>query len=276
MRELRPDRVLSIGLARPLLRYFPTVRPAGIPILMYHRIQDGLGARHAYFETRTSPSVFERQMQHLASHGYQAIGLNQAIDANSTSVPSRAVVITFDDGYRDFYTEAFPILSRFGFTATVFLISGLVGTNSSIAGKTEYMSWNEVRDAYARGITFGSHTVTHPQLERLTAEELDRELNASKETIESELGTRVYSFSYPYAFPEHKRPLIDKLRSRLESFGYENAVSTLIGTATCASEPYALPRLPINSHDDLHLFQAKLEGAYNWMRQMQSAWKRFA
>ena len=276
MRDLRPDRFLSIGLARPLFRYFPTARPSGIPILMYHKIRDGLGARHAYFETRTSPSVFERQMQYLQSHGYQTITLNQPIDANSTSVPSKAVVITFDDGYRDFYTEAFPILNRLGLSATVFLISGLVGSNTSIAGKTEYMSWNEVRDAYAHGITFGSHTMTHPQLERLTSEELDRELDISKRTIESELGTRVYSFSYPNAFPEHNRKLIDRLRAGLKSFGYENAVSTLIGTASCASDPYALPRLPINSHDDLHLFQVKLEGAYNWMRQMQSAWKRFA
>lgn len=276
MRDPRPDRALSIGLARPLFRLFPAARPSGIPILMYHKIRDGLGARHAYFETHTSPLLFESQMQYLSSHGYHTISLNQAIDTNSTSVPSKAVVITFDDGYRDFYTEAFPILHRYGFSATVFLISGFVGPNPGIAGQTEYMSWNEVREAYAQGITFGSHTITHPHLETLTSKEIDRELDISKRTIENELGTRVYSFSYPNAFPEHNCQLIDRMRAGLKSFGYESAVSTMIGTATCTSDQYALPRLPINSHDDLHLFEVKLEGAYNWMRQMQSAWKLFA
>lgn len=241
---------------------------------MYHKMQEGTGGRRPYFETRMSPRIFESHLQYLASHGYHTIELGQATDSISASAPSKAVVVTFDDGYRDFYTDAFPLLMQFGFSATVFLITSFVGSHPSGKESSEYMSWNEVREAHARGITFGSHTVTHPDLQQLTAEGIDRELAISKLTIEDELGCKVQSFSYPNAFPRHNRQLIDRMRSALWSFGYDNAATTMIGTATSHCDCFALPRLPINVHDDLHLFEAKLEGAYNWMQYAQSAWKR--
>ncbi len=90
-----------------------------IPILMYHGIREGTGNRHPYFETNTSPELFARQMTFLHDRGYDVVSLKDAIGAMTAGENGkRRVVITFDDGYRDFYTHAFPVLERFGFKAT--------------------------------------------------------------------------------------------------------------------------------------------------------------
>ena len=125
------------------------------------------------------------------------------------------------------------------------------------------------------GIEIGSHTVTHPELWRLSPRDLKYQLSHSKETIEQSIGTEVRSFSHPFAFPEQNAAFITQISALLEKLGYQNAVSTIIGTADRKDGKYCLPRLPINEHDDLRLFRAKLQGAYDWLHVAQRLYKNW-
>jgi peptidoglycan/xylan/chitin deacetylase (PgdA/CDA1 family) len=275
MHNYRFDRALSVGMARPLLPLLDRVTHAQrIPILMYHGVRECNGTTHPYFEPHTSPRAFISQMQYLRDQGYHAVSLRQVLDAmDGGDDLTKLVGITFDDGYRDFYDIAFPILKRHGFSATVFLITGRMLSPRSIRDYDVYMGWEGAREVQEHGFELGSHTVTHPNLHWLSPQLIDDELELSKRMIEERLGCVVQSFSCPNAFPEHRRGFVRMLRERLQKHGYRGAVTTVIGTAHLGSDHLLLPRLPVNVHDDLELFAAKLEGAYNWLHVVQTTWK---
>lgn len=276
MPNFRLDRLLSTHMVGPLLRFGEHWRVPRIPILMYHGIQEGAGREKLFREIHITPAEFARQMQYLRSAGYRTVDLIEALAIlDSGASCEKTFVITFDDGYRDFYTAAFPVLQSCGFSATVFLITGFMPDAERAAVPARYMNWAEVREVCAHGIRIGSHSVTHPFLSRITVEQIDSELERSKRSIEDKLGVLVDSFAYPYAFPEHDGRFIRHISERLDSLGYRNAVSTIIGSAGPRSNRYLLPRLPMNAHDDPELFVAKVEGSYDWMHAVQSLRKRF-
>lgn len=274
--RLRIDRGFSIHVVHPILkRLGERRRQERIPILMYHGIQNGVGNCHPYFETATAPVVFERHMQFLSRSGYNSVTVSDAVNAMASGRPlPKSVAITFDDGYRDFYSYALPVLQKYGLKATMFVVSGYTTGQGTRRDGKEYMSWPQVREIQAAGIEIGSHTVNHPQLYDTAPLVLETELRESKRTIEDTLSAQVSSFAYPYAFPEHDRKFAKMLRESLQRNGYESGVSTIIGTAQRGNDPYFLPRIPMNSYDDLHLFQAKLEGAYDWLHSLQYLRKR--
>jgi len=269
MTRLRFDRLASVYLFRRLTLK-PDSSSPGIPILMYHSIQDGTQHKGAYYETNTSPRAFESQMSYLRENHYQAVTLDHACQVlQSGAGTGKQVAITFDDGFRDFYTVAFPILEQNNFSATVFLIAGAGSDARTTFKGQQCLSWSEVKELSSQGIQFGSHTMSHPELKKLGAAKIEEELGRSRQIIEEKLGNRVTSFSYPYAFPETRKRFVSQLREALVRNGYENGVSTVIGTAQGQDDPYFLPRLPVNTWDDLPLFQAKLERGYDWLHYFQ-------
>ena len=244
---------------------------------MYHSIsRKDEGKRHAYYRTCADAAVFTDQLQFLHDHGYQPIGVCEAVQwmEGVTQGTERPVVLTFDDGYENFYTTAFPILYRFGYPATVFLPTGYIGETARYFKQTKCLTWGQVRELRDAGIEFGSHTVTHPQLKTLNIEQVEFEIRRSKDTIEERLGCPVRSFSYPYSFPETDRIFRERLRAILEGAGFENGVSTILGTASISSDRFFLERLPVSSADDLRFFRAKLAGGYDWLHGLQYAYKR--
>jgi peptidoglycan/xylan/chitin deacetylase (PgdA/CDA1 family) len=274
MSRLRIDRVVTLGLARPAQRAFRSSHLSRIPVLMYHGINSAFGPTHPYFETNTSPDVFARHMRHLHEGGYKPIDLNTALRMiDSGTCPPRSVVITFDDGFRDFYTHAMPILQRHQFPATLFVVSGLMGSHTARFEGKEFLTWNEMREIGSLGVEIGSHTVNHSILHGLTWSQVEKELRDSKDAIEDHLGIPINSFSYPYAFPEQDGAFRSQLRQYLEGAGYDQGVTTVLGTASTLNDPYFLPRLPANQYDDAKLFQAKLEGAYDWLHGPQLIYK---
>jgi peptidoglycan/xylan/chitin deacetylase (PgdA/CDA1 family) len=269
--DFRLDRLATLYLVDPVRRFTPASKRS-VPILMYHGIvEDNEAGVSAYYRTTTAPRMFAEQMAYLEHNGYHSLSLEEAVrgleDGNRRAKPG--VVITFDDGYSDFYTNAFPVLRRYGFTASVFLPTAYIGdTRLRLKGR-DCLTWSEIRELQKYGISFGSHTVTHPQLRDLEAPAVEVEIVASKRTIEDKLGCAVESFAYPYAFPETELEFKNHLRQLLGQAGYKNGVCTTVGRLFAGSDTYFLRRLPVNSADDLRLFLAKLDGAYDWLAKPQ-------
>lgn len=274
---LRLDRFVTLNLLAPFAVAQNGIR---IPILMYHSIsREADRSVHPYYRVVTTPEVFSRHMSLLAEEGYEVIGIETAMKLLISSNGGRQVmqakplVITFDDGFLDFYTNAFPILARYGFTATVFLPSSFIGaSNGTSKGKT-FLSWDHVRELISAGFTFGSHSVSHGDLFVLPHSDVEWELRRSKETIEERTGMPVLAFSYPYAFPEHNKEFLSFLRNALRDCGYSTAVTTSIGTVHEGNDHFFLRRIPVNDADDPALFRAKIAGGYDWMHGIQYAVK---
>ncbi len=265
--ELRLDRLATLYVVLPLSRHGSGGEPS-IPILMYHSVsEEDESGLHAYFRTCTAPSVFAAHMAYLHNHGYSACSLTQALDylRPGAHAPAMPVVITFDDGYANFYRQAFPVLSRYGLSATVFLPTAYIGDRALQFKGKDCLTWAEVRELSDQGIVFGSHTVTHPQLRELSASAIDEEIASSKKTIEQRLGCAVDSFAYPFAFPQSDAEFRANVRESLRLAGYQNGVCTIVGRSTGESDPFFMERLPVNSSDDVALFGAKLAGAYDWI-----------
>ncbi|MFY9743486.1 MAG: polysaccharide deacetylase family protein [Candidatus Sulfotelmatobacter sp.] len=281
--NFRLDRLATLYLASPYRRLMSRSEQC-IPILMYHCVsEDEQSNVHPYYRTNTSPAMFAVQLRSLKTHGYTSCTLAQAVrqleselraqleakPESKTSTAAKSVVLTFDDGFRNFYREAFPLLSEYGFSATMFLPTAYIG-DAPISFKGEdCLTWAEVRELKQHGIDFGSHTVTHPRLRELSASAINDELVNSKHTLEQKLGCPADSFAYPYAFPQTDKDFTQMLRNLLQAAGYKHGVSTIVGRANRRSEPLFLERLPVNSCDDNALFEAKLEGAYDWIATSQ-------
>jgi len=285
----RLDRFATLYLVNPL-RSSSSNRTPSIPILMYHSVSDGStdnrsgdngseakreAAVHPYYRTSTSLRRFAEQIKYLHDNGYRTVSLTEAVSGlrGESPVAEKQVVITFDDGYHDFYRHAFPVLSQCGFSATVFLPTAYLGESPVSFKGRDCLTWAEVRELNHHGIRFGSHTVTHPQLRELSCAAVKDEISSSKKTIEEKLGGEVDSFAYPYAFPQTDTDFRNMLRDLLLQAGYRNGVCTIVGLARSKSDPFFMERLPVNSCDDDVLFQAKLAGAYDWIAKFQYASK---
>jgi peptidoglycan/xylan/chitin deacetylase (PgdA/CDA1 family) len=273
--DIRVDRLITLSLAR--FRQRSENESGRLPVLMYHGIseEEDVG-RHAYYRTVTSPRVFEEQMAYLSRSGYSALGVHEIGDrVNGCRGTSALVALTFDDGYQDFYINAFPVLKKYGLTATVFLPSRFIGHERQTFKGRPCMTWKEVRELERSGIWFGSHTVTHPQLRDLDMEAITGEVSISKQTIEQEVGVGLQAFAYPYAFPEADADFKERLRDTLRVAGYTCGVCTSVGRVDEKADQYFMRRLPVNSCDDIGLFDAKLNGAYDWVKHPQK-WMKFA
>jgi len=246
-----------------------------IPILMYHSISQIIEDVHPYYQTSTAPDVFNRHLRYLKENNYNVLRLAKAAEmlTDNQAFPKKNVVITFDDGFRDFYTDAVPILDAYGFTATVFLPTAFITHDRCEFKGASCLTWDEVRQLLKRGFTFGSHTVTHPVLSELNKHEVEHEIRFSKAVIENKTGQAVDLFSYPYAFPDNQNCFSEFLSNTLIKCGYKVGVTTRIGNAHKDDMPFKLKRIPISTHDDLKLFKAKLAGAYNWLLTPQRIYK---
>jgi peptidoglycan/xylan/chitin deacetylase (PgdA/CDA1 family) len=284
--SFRFDRFATLCVVNPLRS--SSSNQTSIPILMYHSVSNGSqdiseekreAAAHPYYRTSTSPQRFAEQMKYLHDHDYGTISPREAANqlqghaVARNEASEKQVVITFDDGYSDFAHHAFPVLSKYGFSATVYLPTAYIGESPIPFKGKNCLTWAEVRELNERGICFGSHTVTHPQLRDLSSATVREELFSSKKTIEEKLGCEADSFAYPYAFPQTDTDFKNRLRDTLMEAGYQNGVCTTVGKAGSESNAFFMERLPVNDCDDPALFQAKLAGAYDWIAKFQHASK---
>ena len=269
---MRLDSFISQRVVHPFCH---GSRTNHLPILMYHSISDEAEtAVSPYYRTATRPTIFREHLQLLKSSGYQTVDLKTAVAALKNGSKEKLAVVTFDDGFRDFYTAAFPLLKALNFTATMFLPTAFIGTERRSFKSRECMTWNEVKELHRAGIHFGSHTVTHPKLIELDWPQIKNELTESKAEIENQLGAVTDTFAYPFAFPETNKTFVSLLSETLSEAGYQCCATTRIGRAQPGDDLMQLKRLPANSCDDVKLFQAKLDGAYDWIAPLQAGVKK--
>ena len=301
--NFRFDRFVTLHLVQPgrrISEYLRTPRsliPRRLPILMYHSIsEDPEPGVAPYYRTITTPGRFTEQMRFLKENGYRGVSLREGLTwlrstesngqvpgpinhqpsvKHQTSNIEHPIVLTFDDGFRDFYTTAYPLLQELGFSATMFLPTAFIadhGTHRQFLGR-DCLNWDEARELKAAGVEFGSHTVNHPKLTELNWHDIESEIVNSKSEIEEQLGSVVTSFAYPYAYPLTRNEFGDRLRNLLQAAGYQTCVTTRIGFNTAIDDPLKLKRLPINDADDADFFEAKLDGCYDWASWPQRAVK---
>jgi peptidoglycan/xylan/chitin deacetylase (PgdA/CDA1 family) len=216
-----------------------------IPVLMYHCVAEK--KKNSLF---VPPSLFEKQISSLAKEGFSFLSATDLYDAweKGYPLPKRPVVITFDDGYEDNYQNAFPILEKFGAKATIFVVTGQVG-------KKGYLNWKQIKEMDRNGIDIESHTVHHPDLRKSTAHQLKKELQLSKQVLESELRRPVIIFSYPYG--KYNAEVIQETKKT----GYRMAFSTKPGFSSHAHGVFALHRVRVSPDQPLPSFISKLKQA---------------
>jgi peptidoglycan/xylan/chitin deacetylase (PgdA/CDA1 family) len=262
---MRIDRLVSLAVSAipsPGKRH-------RIAILMYHSISDRAeDHKPAYYKMVTSPARFAQQMQWLARKGIEVVGL-EAWNSPYHEGNTQRVIITFDDGFADFMTNAFPLLHAYGYPATMFLPTDFIETGRTHLAGVEQLRWSEIRQLQSAGIRFGSHTASHRHLETLSRFDIQEEIRKSTAVIQEHIDEKVTSFSCPYAFPQAYPAVVSAIHESLEENGFTVGVTTKIGTASIHDDPYTLNRLPINSDDDEELFMAKLNGGYNWLNGVQ-------
>jgi peptidoglycan/xylan/chitin deacetylase (PgdA/CDA1 family) len=223
----------------------------GFIILTYHSISDEIEP-----DETVTPEEFERQLQYIKEN-YKVISLEEAIEYLQTDFEkiSGSIVITFDDGYGDNYYNAYPLLKRYNFPATIFLISDFIRNNGN-----KYLSLSQIHEMIGNNISFGSHTVSHRILAGLTNEEVVREIKDSKDILESQLGQRINSFAYPVGT---RADFNDAIMEIVKECKYTCACSNMYGMNGENADIFALKRIGIETTDNFFVFKKKLNGALN-------------
>lgn len=229
-----------------------------VDILMYHSISQSGGP------TSIMPAVFESQMAAIAEARVPVLRLDDLVAARQggTALPPHSVVLTFDDGFRDFAETAYPVLARHGFGAMVYLPTAHIGRSEDWWGANAparpLMSWAAVRDLAAEGVDFGSHTVNHPDLCSLSEKMVLAELTRSRSMLEDRLGRSVEHFAPPYGRADAA------VRAAIAQH-YRSSVGTRLGRARSSSDLHDLPRLEMFYFSDAGHWRRHLRnqgGAY--------------
>ena len=229
-------------------------------ILMYHMVAEHR-PKGRFNKLRVPPAAFERQLRHLVEHGWRFAFLSELADAPP---PPKTVVLTFDDGFRDNYLAAHPLLDKYGAKATLFLVVDRFDRDWSTTKKAhhnsgELMREEKLHDAELRAMLdsgrweLGSHTLTHALLPALPAPERQHEIDAAKASIEAQFGTEVASFAYPFGL--YGQDDVDAVAKS----GYRLAVTTEPGISdNVGNEALTLKRVKVSGKEGMLGFTIRL------------------
>jgi peptidoglycan/xylan/chitin deacetylase (PgdA/CDA1 family) len=240
-------------------------------ILMYHMIREHINGKK-FNSLRVFPAIFDKQIKYLSENGWHSFTMHEAI-TNRDKLPEKNVVITFDDGYRDNLINALPILKKYNFKATIYLVndrhdrdwSGYRKTKNEGAGLKDEpkLSDDDVRELIRSGlIEIGAHTLTHVNLSALGKDESYKEICKSKVLIEKEFNIICDSFAYPFGLYKNS-DVFD-----VPNCGYTNAVTTKTGIADLKNcNLFEIPRITISGKDNMLAFKIKLKrGSRGWKK----------
>lgn len=215
----------------------------GIPVLYYHSVKPSEAN-----EVIISPDRLRKELQFIKDSGYTSLTISEFNDyiINEKPIPEKSILITFDDGYMDNYTNAFPILKELDMKATIFVITSVIDDGSY------YLSSERIKEMSDYGIDIESHTATHSHLNQLTYEEQLKELKDSKEKIESITGKKVLSVAYPYG------DLDENSIKAVKEAGYSLAFTTNLGYSDREDDPFKLDRIYVSSRYSMDTFKNQL------------------
>jgi peptidoglycan/xylan/chitin deacetylase (PgdA/CDA1 family) len=234
---------------------FPSPLPTRqrvVPILMYHRIDYVTASTPAATKALTvSPEDFRHEMKWLKGHGYHTVTQRSLFNALmcGSHLRRKPIIVTFDDGYRDVYRYASPVIERLGMHATSYVITERISGDDP-----SFLTWKQVRRFERRGVEIGSHTVSHAALTSLSDASALAELVRSRKKLERKLDHRVPWLAYPYGDYDSR---IERLAKKA---GYKLAVTTDWGSLQSAQHPFALKRLRILDTTGVNGLAAMLGG----------------
>ncbi|MDA8079484.1 MAG: polysaccharide deacetylase family protein [Nitrospiraceae bacterium] len=229
-------------------------------VLMYHNIcvppQDA-GLRSLY----VTPRMFRYQMWYLRAAGFRVAPLEVVADFAEAGGTEKIIALTFDDGFEDFFHNAYPVLREYGYPSTVFIVSDRVGGENrwdagSVGVRKRLLTWEQINELKNNNVTFGSHTRTHPFLSRLVDEQIAEEVAGSKRTIEERLNLPADTFCYPYGDYD------SRVAEAVRNAGYRCAVTTKRGRVLRGDSLFELRRSFIRLNTHPLLFSIKLHTAY--------------
>ncbi|HEY0457962.1 MAG TPA: polysaccharide deacetylase family protein [Pyrinomonadaceae bacterium] len=219
-----------------------------VPVLAYHKIDfptPDVKIRGAF----TAPRKFERQIAYLRKKGFQFYAASELIRfyLERGEFPPRSLCLTFDDGWKDNYVNAFPILKKYDARATVFLVPAFIGQTTDAVtadgeGAREHLSEKDILEMSKSGVEFASHSFSHKLFDRTGAEEIEFEVTESKKIIENLTQKECSTFAYPAGF------FTDFAKDAIRRAGYDAAFSTRYG-ADDRLDMYALNRVEILRRD---------------------------
>lgn len=224
--------------------------PPGVPVLMYHEIAH---AATTQSKLAVTPELFADQMAYLSDQGFTSLtagGLAAILADGGRGLPERPVVVTFDDGYGDFYDQALPLLKQHGLTGTVFQTTGWVGLTDQVK---RMMNWRELGEVAESGIEIGAHTYRHLQLDQLPEKAVRNEIFGPKHEIEDKLGIAVPGLSYPFGYSNR---MVQEL-AREAGCAYAYAVGN---SMTGGDELFTLPRLTVKRSTSMESFRQMVNG----------------
>jgi peptidoglycan/xylan/chitin deacetylase (PgdA/CDA1 family) len=238
----------------------------GLPILMYHKIGRPPTPSHLP-DLWVSTERFRWQMNHLKRRGYTPIGFGdlEAARSGRKNLPAKPVMITFDDGYRNNYELAYPVLRELGMKANLFLVHETVGRHNAWHDPSSepwlpMLSWAQIREMRSSGtFEFANHTMRHPRLDRIEPEQARWEVSEAKKRLEDALGEGVSAFAYPYgAGAADPRVREEVLRAgHTIDFGVKSRIAAPRWKPD-GSLPEALPRLYVRGSDTWLDFRLEL------------------
>ncbi len=211
--------------------YLPLSSGSGVPVLNYHQING-----EAHNVLTLSPQEFDAQMAYLYKSGYTAISPKELVDhlQYGTILPENPILITFDDGYEDNYRVAYPILQKYHFTATFFIITDFAGNND------RYMTWKQISEMYDKGFSFESHTLSHLFLTNISNDDdILSQLIKSRESLEWHLKQKIEYLAYPGGM--YDQHIIELAKQA----GYRAAFTINLGRDAINCKLFTLNRIPI-------------------------------
>lgn len=240
-------KIIAFSLAFLAIMYSGNCYAASdvsVPVLMYHIVSTNPDPSNEY---QVSLTEFKKQMDYLKNNGYTTLSIDEYhnILNKTTSMPSKPVLLTFDDGTSDFYSNVYPILKQYAMKATSFVVTNWIDASN-------YMTTSQIKTIIANSIDVQNHTTTHQNLTGLTYNQKYKIINDANTKMKSIMGKPTTSFAYPYG--EYDSDSI----SILKNLDYKTVFKGGGGITTNTSDKYALPRIMISGKDTLPVFTRKL------------------